>query len=269
MEKQDRVSPPYYFFSKDYLSSFLRVNRKVALFLDYDGTLVPIQRDPKQCFLSDEVKNQLRLLAEAKHCYLFILSGRALSDITKRVGIKEIYYGGNHGLDISGPDIRYTHPKAIQSRPVINYAKRKLKNKIGDIDGAWLEDKKFTLSLHYRSVKAADIPLVKKIFYSTVDEFLKKNLSAVIKGKKVLELVPDILWDKGKAALLILQRLKGKCLPIYVGDDQTDETAFKALRRRGITIRVGKSKKTFAAYHLKGHREISSLLEQILAIGKT
>jgi len=85
----------------------------------------------------------------------------------------------------------------------------------------------------------------------------------VIKGKKLLELIPDVSWNKGKATLYILQRLKEDYLPIYIGDDQTDETAFKALCRRGITIRVGKSKKTLADYYLKDHREVLRLLKQI------
>jgi trehalose 6-phosphate phosphatase/alpha,alpha-trehalase len=71
-----------------------------------------------------------------------------------------------------------------------------------------------------------------------------------------------VSWDKGKAVLWVLQRFNDKCLPVYVGDDQTDETAFKSLRKKGITIRVGKSKKTFADYYLKGYWEISRLLQQ-------
>src|SRR3989304_59693 len=179
MKRQDKFTPRYYLFSKDYLSSFLRINRKVALFLDFDGTLVPIQK------------------------------------------------------------------------------------KIRDIDGAWLEDKKFTLSLHFRSVRTEDIPRVKKVFYNVVDKYSEKKLLAVIKGKKVLEIVPDVSWDKGRAVLWVLQRLKDKYLPVYVGDDQTDETAFKVLRKKGITIRIGKSKKTFADYYIKGYGEVSRLLQQV------
>ena len=263
MKRQDRISPPYYFFSKDYLSSFLRFNSKIALFLDFDGTLVPIQKNPAQCILPDKIKNQLELLAESINCYLTILSGRSLSDIRQRIGIKRIYYGGNHGLDISGPGVRYTHPKAILSKPIINRIRQQLQKKIRDIDGAWLEDKKYTLSLHFRSVKKEDILSVKKNFYKAVAELSDKKPLAVIKGKKVLELVPNVSWDKGSAALWILKELKVKCLPIYIGDDQTDENAFKALHKKGINIRVGKSKKTFADYYLKGYWEVSTLLRQM------
>jgi len=253
---------PSYFFEGNHLYR-IKAGQKFALFLDFDGTLVPIQKDPAQCFLSEGIKRQLRLLANSKDVYLSILSGRSLLDIKKRVGIKKIYYGGNHGLDISGPGVRYTHPKAISAKPIINHVKQQLQKKIKDIKGAWLEDKKFTLSLHFRSVKTEGIPYVKKVVYNVADEFLEKKSFAVIKGKKVLELVPHVSWNKGRAALWILKHLKDKCLPIYIGDDQTDETAFKTLWRKGITIRIGKSKKTSAKYYLKGYWEISQLLQQI------
>ncbi|MGQ9571160.1 MAG: trehalose-phosphatase [Thermodesulfovibrionales bacterium] len=263
MRKQDRISSSCYFFSKDYLSSFLKVKRKIALFLDFDGTLVPIQKNPAQCILPDKIRKQLELLRDSENCYLTILSGRSLSDIKQRISIKRIYYGGNHGLDIFGPAVRYTHPKAIFAKPIINRIRQHLQKEIEDIEGAWIEDKKFTLSLHFRSVKTEDILCVKKIFYDAVNKYLEKKLLAVIKGKKVLELAPDVSWDKGKAVLWVLQRFKDKCLPVYIGDDRTDETAFKALCKKGITIRVGKSKKTSAAYYLKGYWEISKLLQQV------
>jgi len=260
-----------YLSKKDsnHIHNIIKPGLKIALFLDYDGTLVPIQQDPAKCILSDRIKKQLQLLAHSNRCYLAILSGRSLPDIKKRVGIRKIYYGGNHGLDISGPDVRYTHPKAQLAKPVIKNVKHLLKKDIEHIKGAWLEDKKFTLSLHFRSADKKNIALVKKKFYKVIAEFLKQKSFAVIKGKKVLELTPNASWNKGSAVRLILQKLKNNYLPIYIGDDQTDETAFKELFKRGITIRIGKSKKTSADYYLKGHREVSRLLQQIQEIAKT
>jgi len=260
------MSKTHYLFDKLVYKKFLskiRKRRKIALSLDFDGTLVPIQRDPAQCYLPDKIKEQLTLLAVSGRCHLMVLSGRSLADIKERVRMRKIYYGGNHGLDISGPGIRYTHRRARAARPVLIKIKKLLAEKIKNIKGAWLEDKKFTLSLHFRSVKTVDIPLVKKIFYNTADELLKKNSLAVIKGKKVLELAPDISWDKGKAALWILHKLKGKYLPVYIGDDWTDETAFRALNKKGITIRVGKSARTAADYYLKSQREIIKFLKHV------
>lgn len=265
MKKFDNTLYPLYFFGGINNSLLNKIKRchKIALFLDYDGTLVPIQKDPTRCILPDKIKSQLKLLTGSKRCYLTILSGRSLPDIKKMTGIKNIYYGGNHGLDISGSDIRYTHPKALLAKPLMRDVKYLLKKEIAGIKGAWIEDKRFTVSLHYRSVKTTDIPLVKKAFCNAAGGFLEKKLIAVIKGKKVLELAPDVSWDKGRAVVWILKHLKDKYLPIYIGDDQTDETAFKALYKKGITICIGKSKKTFANYYLKGYREVSRLLQQM------
>jgi trehalose 6-phosphate phosphatase len=264
MVKMDKVQ---YFFEKDNDILKNKSGRKIALFLDFDGTLVPIQKDPRQCFLSNKIKNQLLLLAGSQCCYLMVLSGRALSDIKKRIGIGKIYYGGNHGLDISGPNLRYTHPKALTSKLAIEYVTRKLKEAITNIEGAWLENKKFSVSLHFRSVKKENIPLIKKVFYAVANEFIEGKRLNVIKGKKVIELTPDVSWNKGRAVLWILKQLKDKCVPIYIGDDQTDETAFKALSGKGFTIRVGKSKKTAANYYLKGYWELPRLLREICENG--
>jgi trehalose 6-phosphate phosphatase len=258
-----------YFFEKEEYFRTFKARRKIALFLDFDGTLVPIQKDPEQCFLSNKIKNQLLLLAGSQCCYLIVLSGRALSDIKKRIGIPKIYYGGNHGLDISGPNLRYTHPKALTSKLAIDYATRKLKKEIANIEGAWLEKKCFSVSLHFRSVKTEDIKLVKKVFHNVVENYSKNNLFTIMKGKKVLELLPDVSWDKGKSVLWVLHQLEDRCLPVYVGDDRTDEDAFRALRGKGITIHIGKSKKTSADYYLKGYWELPRLLQQIQDFIKT
>ncbi len=260
MVKMDKVQ---YFFEKDNDILKSKSGRKIALFLDFDGTLVPIQKDPRQCFLSDKIKSQLLLLAGSQCCYLIVLSGRSLSDIKKRIGIRNIYYGGNHGLDISGPNLRYTHPKALTSKLAVEHITQQLKKEITNIEGAWLENKKYSVSLHFRSVRKEDIPLIKKVFHTVANKFIQERRLSVIKGKKVIELTPNASWDKGSAALWILKQLKDKCVPIYIGDDQTDETAFKALNKKGITIRVGKSKKTAANYYLKGHWELTRLLREI------
>jgi trehalose-phosphatase len=246
-------------------SVFKKISKgqKIALFLDFDGTLVPIRKDPSQCVLAEEMKEQLKSLANSNRYYLTILSGRSLSDIKGMVGIRNICYSGNHGLIISGSDMTYIHPKALSAKPSIDKAARMLSNEVAGINGAWVERKKFTASLHFRSVLKKEVPSVKKAFYKIVSEFSGDRRLAVIKGKMVLELAPDASWNKGSAALWILNRLKGKYLPVYVGDDLTDETAFRALNKKGITIRVGKSARTVADYYLKGQRDVSEFLKRL------
>lgn len=258
--------PPIYFFEKKSFNRFMNKIKqypRIALFLDFDGTLVPIQKDPSMCVLSGEMKEQLKSLADSVRIYITIISGRSLSDIKRMAGIRNICYGGNHGLVISGSDMTYVHPEALSAKPFIEKAARMLSKAIAGIEGAWIERKKFTASLHYRSVCRRDVLSVKKAFYKIIPELLGERKLAVIKGKMVLELAPDASWSKGSAALWILNNLKGKYLPVYIGDDWTDENAFKALNKKGITIHVGKSAKTAAGYYLKSQREVAEFLKNV------
>ena len=266
MKKPDNTLIPIYIFGKNGAKGWppkADGRRKIALFLDYDGTLAPIQKNPAGCILPDGLRRQLRTLADTDFCTVSILSGRRLHDIKKRIGIRKIYYGGNHGIDICGPGLRYTHPEAMLVKPLIDDVKKRLEKEIKGIAGAWLEGKLFTLSLHFRAVKQNNIRLVKKIFYRVIERLPGKEHLLVIRGKKVLELVPNISWGKGEASLWLLKQWGGRYLPVYMGDDNTDETAFKALRKTGITIRIGKSSNTSARFYLKGYWEVPRLLEQI------
>lgn len=251
-------------FNPDELYPVIKTGKKIALFLDYDGTLVPIRKDPSQCVLPVQVKKMLRKLAVSGHFYPVILSGRSLRDIRKMTGVRGICYGGNHGFDMAGPGVRYTHPAALKARPQIITAKRLLEKAVGGISGARLEDKKFSISLHYRSVREKDLPLIFKSFDEVSKPFVRKNILSVQRGKKVLELVPSAEWDKGFAALWLLQRLGEGFYPIYIGDDLTDETAFKALRKKGFTLKVGKSEKTSARYYVENTGDVKRLLGRIV-----
>lgn len=266
MKKPDNTLAPIYLFGKNGAKCWppkADGRRKIALFLDFDGTLTPIQKNPAESTLPDELRKQLKTLSGTDCCTVSILSGRRLYDIKKRIGIRNIYYGGNHGIDICGPGLRYTHPEAMRAKPLIDNIKRRLEKEIQGIDGAWLEGKLFTLSLHFRAVKQNNIQLVKKIFYRVIEDFPGKGYLSVIRGKKVLELVPNISWNKGEACLWLLKQWRERYLPIYIGDDTTDETAFKALIKTGITIRIGKSRNTSARFYLKGYWEVPLFLEQL------
>jgi trehalose-phosphatase len=104
---------------------------------------------------------------------------------------------------------------------------------------------------------------LKRAFYKIAAEISRDALLNVMKGKKVLELMPAIPWNKGKAVLWILDRLGDEYLPVFVGDDVTDETAFKALENSGITIRIGRSKKTFARFYWQNYQGTVRLLKAI------
>ena len=255
------MNPQYFFENSD-----LKLGGNLSglfLFLDFDGTLVPIQDNPAQCFLSPKTKSQLEAISLSEKASVAVLSGRSLNDVKKRVQIQDIYYGGSHGLEISGPDLKYIHPDALCGKRVIDRIFKKIEKRICGIRGALIEKKKFGFSLHYRSADKEDKALIKRIYYEIIFDCLDPQAFFVLRGKKVLELIPRVKWNKGKAALFLLQNQKKDYLPFYVGDDVTDETAFKALQAQGVTIRVGKSKRTEAKYYLKGQWEMTNLLEYI------
>jgi trehalose 6-phosphate phosphatase len=255
---------PAYFFGRDGCDiAGMLSGRKAAVFLDFDGTLTPIQKDPAGSVLSEEAKGCLRGLAGSGRHHVALLSGREMGDLKSKVGIRNICYGGNHGLVISGEGMQFIHPGALAAKPLIDKAARRLGKEVERFEGALVERKRFTVSLHYRLVDKQAVPQVKRAFHKVASEFSENEQLAVIKGKKVLELTPDVSWDKGKAVLWILEHLEDSVLAIFIGDDLTDESAFNVLKTNGITVRIGKSKKTLASFYLKDYRETLRLLKTI------
>ncbi len=235
----------------------------VCLFLDFDGTLAPIQNDPDKCILAPQIRDMLVALADSNRCDVVVLSGRSLPDITKKVDLDGIYYGGNHGLIISGPDASFIHPDAAAVQELIRRARIVLEEAISTLEGVWIEDKGLSFTLHYRLAPKELAGRARKAFHNVVSTMPHKGLLKTLKGKKVLELMPNVEWDKGKAVLFLLGRLKEESTPFYIGDDYTDESAFNVLAGRGITVRVGSSRKTAARYFLKGQWEITRFLRDM------
>jgi trehalose-phosphatase len=238
---------------------------KYFLFLDYDGTLTPIVKRPALAVLSKSRRKALAGLAQNPHIAVAVISGRMLSDLKRRVGLKGIYYAGNHGFEIEGPKVKLTHPKALRAKPLLRKIKSELRRQLGDIKGIIIEDKILTLSLHYRLVPAKDFKRIEKQFPKIVGPYRKTKKVRVTHGKKVFEIRPNIAWDKGKAVLWFLKKVakKTKAIPIYIGDDVTDEDAFKALKKKGVTIRVGRSKKSAAQKFIRDVDAVYNFIESL------
>jgi len=254
---------------KDFEQLALRVkNKKIAVFLDYDGTLTPIVDDPDKAFLPKDMKTVLEQLA--KLLPVAVISGRDRADVQNLVGIENIYYAGSHGFDIAGPDKKETNPGNMEDYLAeLDQADKKLKEKIEDIEGAWVERKKFAIALHYRKVEEKNIDQVIQAVEEIARTHPKLRQSG---GKKIFELRPDIDWHKGKALMWLLEKLdldKPDVLPIYLGDDVTDEDAFDTLRNRGIGVVVMDSpQKTKARYRLRNPEEVRLFLNKIISTQK-
>lgn len=254
-----------YFFKED----LSWVSEKgLFLFFDFDGTLVPIQNDPSLCWLDKETKSYLKRIVSKGFAPVAILSGRSLKDIKKRINIKGIYYSGNHGLEISGRGLKFIHPQAKSMIKSLKHIKDIISKAISHIPGVFIEDKYLSFTLHFRMADEKGKKKAKSIFYKTISRGFKNMPFKVLKGKQILELAPNIEWDKGKTVHYILKNAKQECTPLYIGDDLTDETAFLALRGQGITIRIGKSKHTHAEYYLVAQEEIQKFFQTIYDIIK-
>ncbi|UCD55726.1 MAG: trehalose-phosphatase [Candidatus Omnitrophota bacterium] len=239
--------------------------KKIIFFLDYDGTLVPIKKKPAFAGLGKDTRALLSKLAGSTCFSVFIISGRSLRDIKKLIGVKRLYYVGNHGIELEGPRLKYINRSAKALRIFIQRAYRALKKKL-KIKGVILENKAYTLSLHYRLVNPDKVPALKKLFKNTIKGLLRQRKIKVTEGKKVLEVRPNTKWNKGKIVNWILKKAKTRnVLPIYIGDDKTDEDAFKALGKRGISILVSKNRrKTFAQYRLNSPKEVIRFLYEFV-----
>ena len=239
---------------------------RAAVFLDYDGTLTPIVSQPEDAWLSDSMRLTLRELAARGP--VAILSGRDLDDVRRRVNIDSIVYAGSHGFDIAGPR-GLRRQMATEFLPTLDLAEKELHEALDRISGARVERKRFSVAAHYRNVNENDLAKMEQAVGEVATRHRKLRR---INGKKVYELLPAVAWDKGKAVLWLLETLglesrSGGIRPIYVGDDRTDEDAFRALEQRGIGILVSEqSQPTAARYSLKNPAEVERFLR---ALGAT
>ena len=208
-----------------------------AIFLDYDGTLTPIVSRPELAILSDQGRAVVR--AMASKLPVAVVSGRDRPDVEKLVGIDDLIFAGSHGFDIRTPDGgTIDNEVGGDVTPLLDGVERKLHDGLDPIKGSLVERKKFSIAAHYRLVADQDYPG----FRAALDQVLTETPEIKEKpGKKVFEYQPKIDWDKGKAVLWLMGALgmdDGNHVPMFFGDDVTDEDAFAALQGRGIGVIV-------------------------------
>jgi alpha,alpha-trehalase len=236
--------------------------QRLAVFLDYDGTLTPIVTHPSQAVLSAATRSQLGRLAAV--CPVAVISGRDRADVESMVGLSGIYYAGSHGFDISCPDGR-REEHGTSFRPALEAAANELERRIAPIEGSWVERKRYAVAVHHRQSTEEAEPMIRAAIEEVAAAHLGLRLAG---GKKIFELRPDIEWDKG-LALLHLLRLMGldanDVTALYIGDDETDEDVFRILaENRGIGIVVGtEHRQTMADFALEGPDKVAEFLRRL------
>jgi len=220
--------------------------RRLLLFLDYDGTLVPIETHPDRAVLSPRRKRFLETLSE--RMFVCIVSGRSLSDIRRRVGVEGLAYIGNHGLEAAWDGRTWIHPLAKKAQPALGGLLKRIASRTERLPRRFVEDKGLTGSVHFRRMDPALVEPLRRM----IDEEIRRTAGIWIvnEGKKVFEIRPNIDWHKGMGIRKLMSRLprESGVLRIFIGDDQTDEDAFGALGRNAVTIHVGLRRKTRARY---------------------
>ncbi|TVU46764.1 hypothetical protein EJB05_06323 [Eragrostis curvula] len=271
--------------------------KQIAVFLDYDGTLSPIVEDPDRAVMTDEMRDAVR--GVAARFPTAIVSGRCRDKVFGFVRLAELYYAGSHGMDIRGPTADANHlaqdgksssssvlcQPAREFLPMIEEVHGLLAAKVEAIPGAMVENNKFCLSVHFRCVNekfrqnmfTSCVRALFQLKWGALFELVRSGLKdytalRLTQGRKVLEVRPSIKWDKGKALEFLLEELgfadRADVFPIYVGDDSTDEDAFKVLRARGLGAGVLVSKfpkDTAASFSLRDPAEVKDFLHKLVA----
>jgi trehalose 6-phosphate phosphatase len=213
---------------------------RMLLGLDFDGTLAPIVPRPHDAMLPPATGALLARLAGRSDTHVALISGRGLEDLAARVGMAGLFYAGNHGLEIEGPGVHRVHDTAAAARSRLGDVARRLAAALETVDGAIVEDKGLTLSVHYRMVHdEAAAAHVREAAHAAcaTDPALR-----VSDGRKVVEIRPAVDWHKGRALAFLRETLMVDApgAPVlFVGDDRTDEDAFRLLADNGWGIVVG------------------------------
>ncbi|ADU00963.1 MULTISPECIES: trehalose-phosphatase [Mycolicibacterium] len=213
----------------------LAETRTPVVLLDFDGTLSDIVGDPDTAALVPGARSVLDALAA--RCPVAVVSGRALADIRDRIGVPGIWYAGSHGFELCSPDGGIQENEAgLEIVRVLAGALAEVRERVGAVDGVLIEDKRFSIAVHYRNVAAESVDEV----VTAVRNIAQCNGLRADGGRRVVELKPDTGWHKGRAVEWILDRIDGDelLLPVYIGDDLTDEDGFDAVRLRGIGVAV-------------------------------
>lgn len=242
-------------------------NKRAAVFLDYDGTLTPIVEDHTKAFLADDMLATVAALA--RRCPVVVVSGRDLKRLRELVPLDSIWFAGSHGFEIVGPKgVTEGLEQGHEFLPELDSLERELEERLSDIEGHSVERKRFSIAVHFRNVASSEVDRLLSVVREALDEHPKLRLGY---GKKVVEIGPDIPWHKGEAVRWILRELSGQhdgIVPIYVGDDLTDEDAFRVLAGQGIpvAVRYDETRPTAADYVVNDVSQVKRFLQSLTGI---
>lgn len=240
------------------IADYICPRSHLLLGLDFDGTLVPIQENPSSVFLGNEIRSLIDDLSKMESVTVAIVSGRSLDDLIEKVGLGDLVYVGNHGLDIRGPGLRKIDVKALQKQRVVEKAFGLCQALLGKFSGIFIEDKILSFAIHYRNLepgRVQDLLFALKVIVSELGDLVIKT------GKCLFEIFPSVETNKFTAFSWVASQTgnDSNVGKIYLGDDDTDEDVFSSLKD-GIGIRVGLEDASSSNFFLKDPLEVEEFL---------
>ena len=235
---------------------------RVLLLFDYDGTLTPIVARPEIATLSDETRRSLSVLAAMDRFVVGVVSGRSLTDLEALVAIPELVYAGNHGLEMRGGGRDFLHPEAPAFEASLAEVARLLERALAGVPGILVDNKRLTLSVHFRSTPDSYNAQVNATVLATAAPFVEAGQMKITRGKKLLEVRPNLDWGKGKAIEKIREDCGDSPLTMFFGDDETDEDGFAVVQNAGgLAVFIGLPRHgTIALHQLDTPAEVGQVL---------
>ena len=242
----------------------------VVCCLDFDGVLAPIVDDPDAAVMAPRLRERLVALRDCESVRVAVVSGRALADLRDRVTVEGIAYAGNHGLERLVEGETVVDAAAERSSDAVSRVCDRLRVRLAHVPGLLVEEKGLTATVHVRGVPDERIAEVERVVGGTVAEATAGGGPAleIRDGKAIREIRPAVEWDKGRAVEAVTAVTPDGWLPLYVGDDVTDEDAFRALNDEsgsldGVGVLVGE-RETAADYRIERQRDVRALLDLVV-----
>jgi trehalose-phosphatase len=243
-------------------------DRHLLVLCDFDGTLVEFKTDPAAVWLPEHRRSLLRELMVRPRTTLGLVSGRRLEDVRARAGLgTDLYAAGLHGLEIEGGGAVFVHPQLENARTLVRGMTVSLAAAVQHHPGAFIEDKELSLAVHYRDVPTEAHEDIIAAFDLIVRPAVESGRLRVMHGACVLELLPDIPWNKGDAVRWIAEHAAGRLgrvFPIYFGDDVTDEDALRAVAAHGVAV-ASSDRVTSGEYLVDGPAGVEAVIRALLA----
>jgi trehalose-phosphatase len=246
----------------------LRAGRHLLLLLDFDGTLTEFDPDPDAVELPHARRDLLQRLSTRPDVTVGIISGRRVADVRRRTQLSaRVYCAGLHGLEIEGPGVCFVHPEATRTLSTIRQLGAALASDLKGYPGVFIEDKHLSIAAHFREAAPDDAARVPAIVERHVAPFVESGLLRLMEGACVVEVLPNIEWHKGSAVAWIRELVAAEhdVVPVYIGDDVTDEDAFQAVRGAGLAI-AASERVTQADLRIDGPGEVEQLLRELAGV---